>query len=91
MLLVIFLRLSSDPMNSCSVLMTFKLNLFARSQCFILDRSAFADCTMSFNDVHEVVKLVSSAYILGVENRKLFGKSLMQIRNNFVDDLLNKI
>ena len=73
---LIFLRLSSDPINICSVLVIFELSLFANSQLFTLDSSRFVVVTIYFIDLPVVVRLVSSAYILGVEDCKLFGKSL---------------
>ena len=61
------LRFESDAMNSCSVLLTLRLNLLANSQSLILIRSRSTEYMILFSDEPDVVILVSSTYILGVE------------------------
>ena len=79
---LIFVRLSSDPINICSGLVLCKLSLFASNRLFIFDNSVFVALTISFSDFPVVVRLVSSAYILAVEVRKLFGISFIYIMNS---------
>ena len=64
---LILSRLLSDPMNICSVLVTFRLSLFAFSHSLILTRSLVANVIISLIHDPVVVILVSSAYILAVE------------------------
>ena len=70
-------RLLSDAMNIYSVLVTFRVSLFALSHMRIFSRSVLAPDAISFIDFPVVVIFVSSAYIRAVECCRQEGRSLM--------------
>ena len=60
---IILSRLWSDPINICTVSVTFRLSLFAFNNSLILTRYLFANGIISLIHDPVVVILVSSAYI----------------------------
>ena len=71
-----------DPININSVFVMLRVNLLARSQRFIFDKSWFKEASMEKMSLSAYVRWVSSAYILGWELDKQLGKSLIYKRNS---------
>ena len=71
-----------EPININSVLVAFNVSLLQTSQLLTDSRSRFKVSSMAVISLLENVRCVSSAYILGCELNRQFGKSLMYIMNN---------
>ena len=68
--------------NIYSVLVTFKLNLFARSQSLTRVRSLFTLAYSSAVDTEDAYIVVSSAYMCALVWGRHPGRSLIYIKNN---------
>ena len=76
----ILFRFASDPIKSCSHFVVLTLSLFASNQILVLFRSELILLIKVLKFSWQVVRFVSSAYILGFEKLRQFGRSFMYIR-----------
>ena len=66
-----------EPIHINSVLIVFRVSLLQRSHLWMLPKSRFRLDCIECNSAVAYVMWVSSAYILGWQNDKQFGKSLI--------------
>ena len=71
-----------DPISMNSVLVMFNVSLFACSQLKTFARSSFRQNWTFSRLLPAYVRCVSSAYILGLQFDKQFGRSLIYNKNN---------
>ena len=82
-LLLIFANLYLEPINIYSVLVVLILSLFARSHSLTFQsRSSVKRVSSSRPHLPWIVRIESSANILGVEDLRQFGKSFMHRRKS---------